>query len=134
MEAPYVQFRTQLTDARHTGSFHAKIKGRGKGSNHRLVHFTHALCQLSYPPRPAAPFRNLAQCRIHYVLRKLPFSKKNITKREHFSHLKMRTGGRSKNPSMAVIRDSGPSQSEHLGGASIATSHLFYMELTLFCC
>ena len=63
-----------------------------------------------------------------------PILKENITKREHFSHLKMRTGGRSKNASMAVIRDSGPSQSEHLGGASIATSHLFYTELTLFCC
>jgi hypothetical protein len=28
MEAPYVRFRTQLTDVRHTGSFGTKIKGR----------------------------------------------------------------------------------------------------------
>jgi len=34
---------------------------------------------------------------------------------------------------MALIRDSGPSQSEHLGGARIANSYLFYTELALFC-
>jgi hypothetical protein len=135
MDPRYVRFRAQVTDARHASSFDAKIKGGGGEWVRTTVSciLQHALCQLSCPAtRLAAPFRNLAQCSIRYVLRRRPSSKKNITKREHFSHLKMRTGGRSKNPSMAVTRDSGPSQSEHLGGA--VTWHLFYTELTLFCC
>jgi hypothetical protein len=101
-----------------------KNKGPGKGLKPPSLHFTHthALCQLSYVQ--LHPFGTCAQCKIHYVLRKVPFSKKNITKREHFSHLKMRTGGRSKNPSISLIRDSGPLQSPHFGGARAATAAL----------
>ena len=85
MEAPYVRIPYPANGRQAYRFLPRKNKGAGgggMGSNHRLVHFTHALCQLSYPAtRPAAPFRNLAQRSIRYVLRKLPSSKKNITKR-----------------------------------------------------
>jgi hypothetical protein len=88
--------------------------------NYRLVLFTRAL-PMSYPAVVGKEGTAVAR----YAFRNWPSSRKNIASRKQLSHLKMRTGGRSKKPSMAVTREIGPLQSAQAGGSGVCTAFPF---------
>ena len=79
MEAPYVRFRAQVTDARHASSFDAKRVGGGMGSNHRLVHFTTRALPIELPCHPSS----CTISELGAVQHSLCFAQTPILKEEH---------------------------------------------------